>query len=122
MSDLHVREASSEEWDGLVVELVEEGRVVGIAYLDGTTLLTEFGPDAEGDAWAFEVADLQVALDTASAMLSPEGTSLLVEEGAKDDDDNGDEQHPVDRLAEEFDDLAAHREDESCTTHDFDNF
>ncbi len=112
MSDLHAREASSDEWDSPVVELVEEGRVVGAAYLDGTTLFAEFVPAAEGDAWAFEVADLQVALDTASAMLSPEGTALLLEEGTNGDADEENEQHPVDRLAKEFDSLAAHRGDE----------
>jgi len=108
MSDLHAREATSGDWDGPVVELVEEDRVVGIVYLDGATLFTEFRLDDEGDAWAFEIADLQTALDTAGAMLLPEGTSLLVE-GPTDKDDA---EHPVDRLAGEFDDLAVHRGEE----------
>ena len=108
MSDLRAREASSGEWDGPVVELIEEERTVGVVYLDGATLFTEFHHDDEGDSWAFEVADLQTALDTASAMLLPEGTSLLLE-GTTDKQST---QHPVDHLAEEFDDLAVHRGDE----------
>ena len=108
MSDLRAREGSSGEWDGPVVELVEESRVVGVVYLDGATLFTEFSPDVDGDPWAFEVADLQTALDSAAAMLLPEGTSLLVEEAI----DESDVEHPVDRLAAHFDDLAAHRGDE----------
>lgn len=108
MSDLRAREGSSGEWDGPVVELVEESRVVGVVYLDGATLFTELSPDADGDPWAFEVADLQTALDSAAAMLLPEGTSLLAEDAI----DEPDADHPVDRLATEFDDLAAHRGDE----------
>ncbi len=108
MSDLRAREGSSGEWDGPVVELVEESRVVGVVYLDGATLFTELSPDADGDPWAFEVADLQTALDSAAAMLLPEGTSLLAEDAIDEPDTN----HPVDRLATEFDDLAAHRGDE----------
>jgi hypothetical protein len=108
MSDLHAREATSDEWDGPVVELVEEDRVVGIAYVDGDVLFAEFAPDRDGDAWAFEVSDLQTALDNASAMLLPQGTSVLLEEVIKDDDG----EHPVDRLATEFDDLSAHRGEE----------
>jgi hypothetical protein len=105
MSDLHAREATSDEWDGPVVELVEDDQVVGIVYLDGEALFAEFAPDSDGDAWAFEVSDLQTALDTASAMLLPQGTSVLLEEGIRPDDGK----HPVDRLASEFDDLSAHR-------------
>lgn len=108
MSDLRAREASSGEWDGPVVELIEESRVVGLVYQDGATLFAEFTPDAEGESWAFEVADLQTALDTAAAILLPEGTSLLVDEPSVDDD----AEHPVDKLAEEFDELAAHRGEE----------
>lgn len=78
---------------------------MGVVYLDGAALFTEFSPDADGDPWAFEVADLQTALDSAAAMLLPEGTSLLVE----DTIDESDADHPVDRLATEFDELAAHR-------------
>jgi len=108
MSDLHAREATSDEWDGAVGELVEEDRVVGIVYLDGEVLYTEFAPDPDGDAWAFDVSDLQTALDIASAMLLPQGTSVLLEEV----DENEDGEHSVDRLATEFDGLAEHRGDE----------
>jgi hypothetical protein len=108
MSDLHAREASSAEWDGQVVELVEEGRVSGIVYLDGESLFAEFSPDTDGEAWAFDVGDLQTALDTAAAMLLPQGTSILTDAPTP----TGDVEHPVDRLATEFDDKAAHRGEE----------
>lgn len=106
MSDLHAREGSSRDWDQPVVELVEDGRVVGIVYIDQDTLFTDLYPDEDGDAWAFEVGDLQTALDTARAMLLPEGTSLL----AADVDSTG--THPIDRIAEEFDVLAIRRGEE----------
>jgi len=108
MSDLRAREGSARDWDGPVVELVEENRVVGLAYVDEDALYVEFVPDADGESWAFEVPDLQTALDTARAMLLPEGTAALVD----DVDDAGDETHPVDRIAAEFDERASHRGDE----------
>ncbi len=107
MSDLRAREAHGEGWDRPVVELVEEERVVGIVYLDGDTVLAEFDLGEDDDAWAFEVTDLQTALDTARAMLLPEGTALLVEPTA-----GIGKEHPVDRLAAEFDEAAVHRGDE----------
>lgn len=106
MTDLHVREASDGDWDMEVVELVEEGRVVGIAYLDDMELFAEFIADDDGEPWAFDVSDLQRALDMARAMLSPEGTDALVDRPELGDD------HPVDLLATEFDAQAARRGDE----------
>lgn len=108
MSDLRAREASSTEWDQPVVELIEGDRVVGMAYVDDDVLYAEFALDDDGDAWAFEVADLQRALDTAAAMLLPDAEGVLA--GA-DRPDTGDE-HPVDVLASEFDARAAHRGEE----------
>jgi hypothetical protein len=106
MTDLRVREAPEGEWDMPVVELIEAGRVVGIAYLDDIELLAEFYPDTNGEPWSFDVADLQRALDTAQAMLLPEGTDAL--EGGIDIGDR----HPVDVLAADFDDAAALRGEE----------
>jgi hypothetical protein len=103
MTDLHVREANEGDWDMEVVELVEEGQVVGIAYLDDLEMFAEFPTGDDGEPWAFDVNDLQRALDTARAMLAPEGTDALV-----DAPDLG-EDHPVDVLATEFDDSAARR-------------
>lgn len=112
MSDLRAREASRDDWDGPVVELVEDEAVVAIVYQDGDTLLAEFVTAIDGDPWAFEVADLQTALDNARAMLLPEGAALLADEVSADDT------HPVDRLAAEFDDEAVRRgpEDEGFFT------
>lgn len=107
MSDLRAREAGGGDWDRPVVELVEEDRVVAIVYLDGETLLAEFDAAGAGEPWAFEVADLQTALDTARAMLLPEGTALLADPAPREGDE-----HPVDRLAAEFDAAATHRGEE----------
>lgn len=108
MSDLRAREASSAEWDQPVVELVEDGHVVAMVYVDDDVLYAEFAPDDEGDAWAFEVADLQRALDTAAAMLLPDAAAVLgTRESAGDD-----AEHPVDVLASEFDSQAVHRGEE----------
>lgn len=109
MSDLRAREGSSSEWEGEVVELVEDGHTVGVVYRDGETLLSEFVPAVAGEPWAFEVADLQTALDTARAMLMPEGTALLSDRGPALGEDD---EHPVDRLATEFDEFAAKRGEE----------
>jgi hypothetical protein len=106
MPSLHVREADPDEWDMPVIELLEDDRVVGIAYLDGIEVFAEFHPDEDGEPWSFDVGALQLALDTALAMLLPEGTDAL-----EDRPDLGDT-HPVDVLASEFDEAAAHRGDE----------
>lgn len=101
MSDLHAVETEPEDWDGPVVELVEEDRVVGRAYLEDGVMLAEFFPDEDGETWAFEVADLQRVLDTAAAMLGltdSEGDTTAVPQ-----------EHPVDRLATEFDAAASRR-------------
>ena len=63
MSDLTAREATTRDGEP-IVELVEEGRAVGYIYVDEAVLYTEFLPDADGESWAFEVSDLQTALDT----------------------------------------------------------
>lgn len=106
MTDLHVREAPPGEWDMPVVELVEDGRLVGMAYLDDIEVFVEFFPDEEGEPWSFDVGDLQRALDTATAMLLPEGTEAL-----EDRPDLGGV-HAVDVLASEFDEQASRRGDE----------
>lgn len=104
MSDLRAREASSEEWDQPVVELVEDDRVVGLAYVDDDVMYVEFSPDEDGEPWAFEVADLQRTLDTAAIMLLPDPAQVLAADTRRDDDE-----HPVDVLAAEFDSRAVHR-------------
>lgn len=98
MSDLHARERHDPEWGGLVVDLIEEDRVVGLVYEDGGTLFAEFHPDEEGGPWVFEAADLQRALDTAAAMLGVDAEEAG--EGGID---------PVEAMAAEFDPAAAHR-------------
>jgi hypothetical protein len=103
MTDLRAREAELPEWDGSVVELIEEGRTVGVAYLEDGAMLVEFHPDEDGAAWAFDVADLQRVLDIAAAMLG-------VDEPAPAAPLDGG--HPVDRLAEEFDAAADFRGEE----------
>jgi hypothetical protein len=102
MSDLHARERHDPDWGGLVVDLIEEDKVVGIVYDEDGTLFAEFYADPDGEPWVFEAADLQRALDTGAAILAPEepGSAVgLGEEG----------QHPVDAIAMQFDDAAVHR-------------
>ena len=96
MSDLHAKERHDPEWDGLVVDLIEEDRVVGIAYSDKGGLFTEFFADDEGNPWVFETADLQRALDTAAAILGPDEPEVVTAFGEEG-------QHPVDALAMKFD-------------------
>ena len=101
MTDLHARETELPDWDGPVVELVEEERVVGVVYTDEGSLMADFYADEDGEPWVFEVADLQRVLDTAAAMLG------LGEEPATMATPT--DVHAVDRLAEEFDAAAVHR-------------
>lgn len=108
MSDLRAREASNTEWDQPVVELVEDDTVVGITYVDDEVLYAEFSPDEDGEAWAFEVADLQRVLDTAAAMLLPDPSAVL----GSGEQTGGDDENPVDALAAEFDSQATHRGEE----------
>ena len=96
MSDLRAKERHDPDWDGMVVDLIEEDRLVAIVYQDEGGLFTEFYPDDDGKPWVFEAADLQRALDTAAAILGPdedEAVTAFGEEG----------QHPVDALALKFD-------------------
>ncbi len=103
MSDLHAKERQDPDGDGTVVDLIEEDRVVGIAYLDDGGLYAEFYPDDEGEPWAFEAADLHRTLDVAAAMLgADEPEAIGVVAGEPD-------QHPVDALAMEFDATAMWR-------------
>jgi hypothetical protein len=100
VSDLRTRERDDPDWDGIIVDLVEEDRVVGYAYQERGVLFAEFFSDEDGKPWVFEVEDLQRALDTAAAILIDE-----------DEDDEGLDAgpHPVEVLALEFDVLAARR-------------
>lgn len=102
MSDLTARDT---EQDGEpLVELTEEGRLVGYVYDDEGTLFAEFLPDEAGDPWAFEVDDLQRILDAARAILAPDEP----EPSASVPSD----EHPVDALAAEFDAQAVRRGEE----------
>jgi len=102
MSDLHAKERHDPEWGGSVADLIEEDRVVGIAYYEDGGLFAEFFPDEDGNPWVFEAADLQRALDTAVAMLGPEESAPATALGVEG-------QHPVDVLAMQFDSLAMRR-------------
>ncbi|MBU1865837.1 MAG: hypothetical protein KKE89_05430 [Actinobacteria bacterium] len=102
MSDLHARDRHDPEWDGSVVDLIEEERVVGIVYRDESGLFAEFYPDDEGNPWAFEVADLQRVLDVAAAMLGEEPAAVAAPLGEAG-------QHPVDAVAMQFDAAAMWR-------------
>lgn len=101
MTDLHAVETEPPDWDGPVIELIEEGRLVGRVYADEGRPVAEFIPDDDAEPWLFEVEDLQRVLDVAMAMLGMDEPAV---------DTGG--QHPIDRIAAEFDGLATHRADE----------
>lgn len=101
MSDLTARDTVQ---DGEpLVELIEEGRLVGYVYEDEGSLLAEFLPDQSGEPWAFDVDDLQHILDAARAILAPEEPEIAAAASGE---------HPVDVLATEFDALAVRRGEE----------
>jgi hypothetical protein len=99
MSDLRAREREDPDWDGVIVDLVEEDRVVGYAYEESGVLFVEFFTDEDGKPWVFEAEDLQRVLDTAAA--------ILIDEEGDDEEPSG--PHPVEVLALEFDAHAARR-------------
>ena len=98
MTDLRARETTRDDWEGTVVELVEDDHVVGIVYLEDAVVMTEFYPDDDGEPWVFDLTDLQRVLDVASAML-----------GVAETESPPSAADAVDRLAAEFDASAAMR-------------
>ena len=101
MSDLTARESSRPGWDGVVVDLIEDGGLVGYVYEDDGVLYAEMLPDEDGDPWAFDVLDLQRTLDVAVAMLAPDlATDPTPQPGTPD---------PLDVIASEFDSTALRR-------------
>ena len=102
MSDLFARERHDPEWSGVVADLIEGERAVGIVYADDGVTYAEFYPDEDQAPWVFDSADLQRVLDTAVAMVtaSPEPAPGTAEVAGAD---------PVTALAAQFDPLAARR-------------
>ena len=103
MSDLHARDSERDDWDGPVVELVEDGSIVGQAFVDAGELLVEFYADADGGLPLLAVPDLQRVLDTVTVMLGPDNEPLLDEASPTAGQD------PIELLAQGFDAEAAHR-------------
>ena len=101
MAPLVARESSRPGWQGPVVDIVEDGEVVGCVFVDDGQMLAEFYAGDDGEPWLYDVADLQRVLDMAAAML---GADVL--EGPAPADGDVD---PVDQLASEFDPMAVHR-------------
>ncbi len=96
------REAERPDWDGLVVDIIEDDVPVGMAYEDAGEILVEFFPDADGEPRVLSVAEVQVVLDTVGAMFADDAP------GGEDRPDTGGID-PIDHLASEFDALAAKR-------------
>ena len=102
MTDLHAKERHDAESGGLIIDLIEDETLVGIVYQEDEALLAEFYPDDDGATWAFDISDLQRALDMAAAMLGSDDGVAPVPVGAAG-------QHPVDALAMQFDSLVIRR-------------
>jgi len=107
MTDLRASETQPNDSEEPVVELIEEGNVVGVVYFDDGATFAEFYADEDGQPWAFDVADLQRVLDTARAMVDPEDPFILEGQAPGDGGDN-----PVDVLAARFDAAASYRGEE----------
>jgi hypothetical protein len=104
MAALIARESSRPDWDGPVVDLVEEDTIVGCVYVDAGDLLVEFYSDEDGEPWIYDVSDLQRVLDVAAAMLAPDEEDAAPAEPGDVD--------PIDQLASEIDATAARRGEE----------
>ena len=100
------REAERPDWDGLVVDLIEDDIPVGMAYEDDGEILVEFFADSDGEGRVLTVTELQVVLDTVTSMFGAEPPGIAADAVAPGSVE------PVDQLASEFDALAALRGDE----------
>jgi hypothetical protein len=98
MERIYVSERDDPDWPDPVVDLIYQGRCVAMAYARDNGLFVEFIADAEPDA--FDLAQLQHALDVAAAILG--GGYVPVE--APDAGPS-----PVEALAADFDARAVHR-------------
>ena len=97
------RESERPDWDGLVVDVIEDDEPVGMAYEDAGEVLVEFFPDEDGEPRLLAVPEVQMVLDTVTAMFAedaPDGT---------EDDATPAGVDPIDQLASEFDAAAAAR-------------
>jgi hypothetical protein len=107
MSDLQARERVDPDWETPVVDLVEEGEVVGLVYSEEGQLLAEFYPDDDGEAHLFDVADLQRVFDAVAGMLSGKGEQSVRTPAIERPPSVG--TSPVELLAAEFDRRAVRR-------------
>ena len=90
---LQLREVTRPDWDGVVVEIREEGEPLGQVFADGPDLLVEWFSPAEG-APVLEVSEVIRVLEVAAAILAPEPPGALPEPVGED---------PIEILSDEFD-------------------
>jgi len=100
MDRIYVSERDDPDWPDPVVDLLADGRYVGMAYTRDDRLHVEFLPSPE--PCAFDLTELQRALDVAAAILS--GGYENLEAPAQEGGSSG-----IDALAAEFDPLAVRR-------------
>ncbi len=100
MDRIYVSERKDPDWPEPVVDLIEQGRYVGMAYARDDRLYVEFL--SEADPHAFDLTELQRALDVAAAILG--GVDEPLEAPAA-----GGGSSAIEILAADFDPLAIHR-------------
>lgn len=119
MIPLRIQETDHADFDQPIVEVWRDDEFVGYVFWDEDTPVVQVFADADGDPFDLDVRDLIRVLDTAERIVSPEAFSadeledLRKRVAAEASDDGWEDEDPkIVSLFEEFDGLAAHRNDE----------
>lgn len=119
MIPLRLTERDHEDFDQPIVELWRDDEFVGYVFYDDDVPVVQIFLDAEGDPFDLDLQDLIRVLDTAERIVAPEAfTETELDElrarvaAAESGDGWEDEDPKVVLLFEEFDDLAAFRNED----------
>lgn len=98
MSPLQIRDTVRDDWDGPVVEILDEDTVVALVYWDEEVVVDVY-PSAGEDSQTFDVPDLVRVLELAARVVVPDDVPF----------DEPSDIDPLDILSSEFDATAAVR-------------
>ena len=116
MIPLRLIEKDHESFDEPIVELWRDDEFVGYVFWDDDTPIVQVFPDGEGDPFDLDLRDLQRILEMADQIVSPD----MFTEDELDDlrnrvqaaDTGEPAEDTIEMLTDEFDDQAAHRNED----------
>lgn len=121
MIPFRIVESDREGFDTPVVELWRDDEFVGMVFWDGETSILQIYPDDDGDVKDLDIDDLFRAIEFANQIVTPEEyktgdfdeLKAAVAAGSDDGEDAYEYSNPgVTALFDEFDDQAAHRNED----------